>query len=265
MDIGFIGAGNMAQAIAKGLLTSYPAQHILVSAPTDRNLAFFEQLGCRTTHDNNTVTSSCNVVFLCIKPKQCEIALREVTWGRPSQLVISVMAGIPLERLYRLLGQGVRVIRCVPNTPMQVAKGVCCLSPGTGVPVQDTQMAIELLRPSCLSVHTVPEPQLDAICALAGSGPAFIYLIIEALSDGAVAMGLPRDLATELAAYTVEGAAAMVARTGKHPAELKDAVCSPGGTTIAGVYAMEKAGVRAGFMAAVEAATKRSIELRNAK
>lgn len=266
MKIGFIGAGNMAQAIVKGLLGSYPAKHIVVSAPTDRNLAFFEQLGCRTSHDNNVIVTTCDVVFLCIKPAQCDIAFREVEWRqRTSQLVISVMAGVSLERLYRLLGQGIRVIRCVPNTPMQVAKGVCCLSPGVGVPVEDTQLAIELLTPSCLIVYTVPESQLDAICALAGSGPAFICLVVEALSDGGVAMGLPRELATELAACTVEGAAAMIRGTGKHPAELKDAVCSPNGTTIAGIYALEKAGIRAGFMDAIEVATKRSKEFRNAK
>lgn len=175
------------------------------------------------------------------------------------------MAGVPLERLYRLFGLGVRVIRCMPNTPMQVAKGVCCLSPGTGVPVQDTQFAIELLTPCCLTVRTVPESQMDAICALVGSGPAFIYLIIEALSDGGVVMGLPRELATELAAHTVHGAAAMVTGTGKHPAELKDAVCSPGGTTAVGMFCLEKNKVRAAMMSAIEAATQRSIELRKPK
>lgn len=269
MTIGFIGAGNMAKAIVKGLLDSYPGDRIFVSAPTDRNLAFFEELKCRTTHDNNDIVSQCQVVFLCVKPNQCDFVIREIPdWH--GKLVISVLAGITLERLHRLVSKdglkpAAKLIRCAPNTPMMVSRGVCCISPGPGVPVQDTQLALELLKPSCLIVKTVPESQLDAISALAGSGPAFIYVVIEALADGAVKMGLPRDLSMELAAAMVEGSARMVSHTGQHPGQLKDAVCSPGGTTICGINVLEKGSLRAIFMDAIETTCKRSAQLRENK
>ncbi|XP_018496336.1 pyrroline-5-carboxylate reductase 3 isoform X2 [Galendromus occidentalis] len=266
MNIGFIGAGNMAKAIVKGLLDSYPGDRIFISAPTDRNLAFFQKLKCRTTHNNNDIVSQCQVVFLCVKPSQCELVIREVTSWQ-NKLIISVLAGIPLERLSRMMKEDPppKLIRCAPNTPMMVSRGVCCISPGAGVPVQDTQLALELLKPSCLVVKTVPESQLDAICALSGSGPAFLYMVIEALSDGAVKMGLPRDLAIELAAATVEGSARMVTHTGYHPGQLKDAVASPGGTTICGIHVLEKGAVRALFMDAIEATTKKSLQLRGSQ
>lgn len=259
MNIGFIGAGNMSQAIAKGLLETYPSRHLYVAAPTDRNLSFFQQLGCVTCHENNYIAANCQVVFICVKPNQCELALRDVSFT--NQLIISVMAGVTLEKLYRLISPKAKIIRCMPNTPMQVSSGVCCLSPGSGVPVQDTTLALELLKPACLVVKTVPESQLDAIGAVSGSGPAFVFMMVEALADGGVKMGLPRALALELASRTVQGAARMVAETGRHPAELKDAVCSPGGTTIVGVHALERGSFRGVVMSAVEETMRKSVEM----
>ena len=178
--------------------------------------------------------------------------------------MISIVAGMPIATLEAAAGSGVRVVRVMPNTPALIHKGAAAYSLGTTATDVDAE-ATEKLFGAVGTVSRVKESLLDVVTGLSGSGPAFAYLMIEALADGGVLMGLPRDLALQLAAQTVAGSAEMVLRTGLHPAVLRDQVTSPGGTTIAGIEALELHGTRAAFLGAVRAATERSKELGNAK
>jgi pyrroline-5-carboxylate reductase len=177
-------------------------------------------------------------------------------------LVVSVAAGIPLAAIASGLGPGPRLVRVMPNTPCLIGQGASAYCLGPGATAADGELVGRLLS-AVGRAYVVPEKLLDAVTGLSGSGPAFVYVMIEALSDGGVRMGLPRDVATTLAAQTVRGAAEMVLASGEHPAVLKDRVASPGGTTIAGLQALESGAVRAALIAAVEAATRRSVELGN--
>jgi len=200
-------------------------------------------------------------LLLCTKPQQAEAALAELREsGARDALLVSVAAGLTLEWLEARVPAGFRVIRCMPNTPALVGKGAAAFARGGAAGDDDAGFAARLLGSVGLAVE-LPEKLLDAVTGLSGSGPAFIYVAIEALADGGVRCGLPRAEALRLAAQTVLGAAAMVLETGEHPGALKDMVTSPGGTTIAGISALEKAGFRAALIEAVSAATRRSAEL----
>jgi len=174
--------------------------------------------------------------------------------------VVSIAAGITLKQLAELLGSDTRLVRVMPNTPCLVGASATGYSVGPKATAADGELVGKLFR-SVGNAFAVPENLLDAVTGLSGSGPAYVYVMIEALADGGVRVGLPRDIALSLAAQTVFGAAKMVLETVSHPAALKDAVASPGGTTIAGLHALERAGFRAGLMDAVEAAAKRATEL----
>ena len=205
--------------------------------------------------------NSADIVFLAVKPQVMKSALAALDpLTSSSSLIVSIAAGVTISTLESELPPGTRLIRVMPNTPCLIGRGACGLSRGACATADDEKVVTELLETVGL-VENVPEKLLDAVTGLSGSGPAYVFQIIEALSDGGVKAGLPRDVATRLAAQTVAGAAGMVLQTGEHPAALKDAVTSPGGTTIAGVHEMEKAGVRAALMNAVAAATRRSQEL----
>jgi pyrroline-5-carboxylate reductase len=175
-------------------------------------------------------------------------------------LVVSIAAGVRLSQLAAWLGEDVRLIRVMPNTPCLVGQGACAFSLGKQATAADAETVEKLLK-AVGTAYEVEEKLLDAVTGLSGSGPAFVYVMIEALGDAGVNMGLPRAIASALAAQTVRGAAEMVLATGEHTAVLKDRVASPGGTTIAGLQALENGGLRGTLIAAVEAATKRSIEL----
>ena len=267
--IAFVGTGQMATALAAGfvrelLLPSQISGYDPVEA--SRN-AFATKIGDGARiHDSAAdAIRDATVIILAVKPQVMSEAIQPVaesirTVSASGPLVVSIAAGIPIARLEQSLPGGTRVIRVMPNTPCLIGRGASGLSAGSATTADDSRLVIELLATVGL-VEAVPEPLLDAVTGLSGSGPAYVFQMIEALSDGGVKMGLSRATATRLAAQTLAGAAEMLLSTGLHPGSLKDSVTSPGGTTIAGLHAMEIGGVRAALMNAVEAATLRSREL----
>ncbi|MCP4172986.1 MAG: pyrroline-5-carboxylate reductase [Fuerstiella sp.] len=263
--IGFLGTGRMATALATGFTRDLlSASQILGADPVAASREHF----LRTVGDDAVVgetadpsLNDADIIFLAVKPQVMKAAL--ATLHPPtlsSKLVVSVAAGMTISTLESGLPSGTRLIRVIPNTPSLIGRGACGVSRGRFATEEDEKIVNELLETVGV-VENVPEKLLDAVTGLSGSGPAYVFQIIEALSDGGVEVGLPRDMATRLAAQTVAGAAEMVLQTGEHPGMLKDAVTSPGGTTIAAIHEMEKAGVRAALMNAVVASAKRSKEL----
>ena len=262
--IGFLGAGQMATALAKGWATAglLDLTHSLASDPYPAAREKFQATtGIRATNSNAEVIAAADVLVLAVKPQMMNAVLPEAAATISAKhLVVSIAAGITLKRLAELLGSDTRLVRVMPNTPCLVGASATGYSVGPKATAADGELVGKLFR-SVGNAFAVPENLLDAVTGLSGSGPAYVYVMIEALADGGVRVGLPRDIALSLAAQTVFGAAKMVLETGSHPAALKDAVASPGGTTIAGLHAIERAGFRAGLMDAVEAAAKRATEL----
>lgn len=262
--VGFLGAGRMATALAKGLVSAQftTAGSIIASDPLQaaRDSFCIESQG-GTTASNIDVVRTADTIVLAVKPQNVVETLTEVRAElKPNHLVISIAAGVTLKTLGELLSPGVRLVRVMPNTPCLVGCGASAYALGNEATAADGALVGKLLSVVGLAIE-LPEKLLDAVTGLSGSGPAYIYQVIEALGDGGVLMGLPREVATKLAAQTVLGAAQMVLQTGQSPSVLKDAVASPGGTTIAGLHALESGGLRAALMNAVRAATVRSREL----
>lgn len=262
--IGFIGAGQMARALAQGFVAArlVPASQIVAYDSVAQAGRDFARIvpGSELAADNTGVVRRAGVIFLAVKPQSMAGVCSELAGRLPAdKLVVSIAAGIPLTRLCAGLKTD-RIVRVMPNTPALVGQGASAYSLGAGATAEDGQLVGQLLG-AVGKAFLVEERLLDAVTGLSGSGPAFVYVMIEALSDGGVRMGLPRDVATALAAQTVRGAAEMVLSSGEHPAALKDKVASPGGTTIAGLAALEDRGLRAALIAAVDAATRRSEEL----
>jgi pyrroline-5-carboxylate reductase len=262
--IGFLGSGKMATALAQGFVRAgiVKPDQVLASDPSDAARTHFAEVtGAKTTAFNPDVTAFADVLVVSVKPDQVSVLLSEVRPGlREKHLVISIAAGITLAKLEDMLGAGVRVIRVMPNTPALVGASASAFALGKSAMAEDAALAQKLFSSVGLALQ-VKETLLDAVTGLSGSGPAYIYLIIEALSDGGVAAGLPREVALKLAAQTVMGAAKMVLETGQHPGVLKDMVTSPGGTTIEGVYELEKGQLRATMISAVRAAAEKSKKL----
>ncbi|RLS52344.1 MAG: pyrroline-5-carboxylate reductase [Planctomycetota bacterium] len=264
-SIGFIGAGKMATALAigflkAGLVTSQTLRASDVYAPA--RAAFSDATKAIATASNDDVLKASRVIILAVKPQQMEAALREAaTVLTPDHLVISIAAGVPVAKILKWLGRDdVRIVRVMPNTPALVQAGASAFCIGGLAIREDAQLTQQLFSAVGVAVET-SESLLDAVTGLSGSGPAYVFQIIEALSDAGVRVGLPRAIATQLAAQTLYGAARMLLETGEHPGVLKDAVTSPGGTTIAGLHELEKGGLRAALINAVVAATSRSVEL----
>ncbi|MDP6442381.1 MAG: pyrroline-5-carboxylate reductase [Pirellulaceae bacterium] len=261
--IGFIGAGQMAQALAKGFLEAGLAgsDQILAFDPAPATLSQFTELtGGAAAETNQAVVGSADVVFLAVKPQRVADAAADVAASNwDEKLLVSIAAGVSLHSLHELFGAA-RIIRVMPNTPCLVGSGAAGFAIGPGATSADGELVRQLLN-SVGRAAQVDEHLLDAVTGMSGSGPAYVYMAIEALSDGGVRMGLPRPVAIELAAQTVLGAAQMVLETGDHPGVLKDRVASPGGTTIAGLQSLEDRGFRGALIAAVEAAANRSREL----
>ena len=262
MHIGFIGSGRMASALLEGILRAAiaPAADILITDKIPAAAAdLARRTGAQARPTNSEVAANAEALILCVKPGDVPAALREAG-DLGGKLLISIAAGVPLRRLREWAPGNPRLIRVLPNTPALIGRGAAAYAAAENATPGDLAFAEQILGAVGIVVR-VKEELLDAVTGLSGSGPAFVYTVIEALADGGVLMGLPRDTALKLASQTVLGAAAMVLETGLHPAQLRDQVASPGGTTIAGLEALEEAGLRAALMGAVRAATERSGEL----
>ena len=251
----------MAGALIKGILARklVSPRRIIVSEPLEAlRTSLARGTKTRATSKNLDVIKIANVIVLAVKPDVIPLVLAGIRASlKSSQLVVSIAAGVTLETLQNGLQPNARVIRVMPNTPALVGAGAAGFARGKNATPDDAETAKKILGAVGI-VFELPEKLLDAVTGLSGSGPAYVFVMIEALSDGGVAMGLPRDVATQLAAQTVFGSAKLVLETGKHPSELKDMVASPGGTTIEGLRALEEAKVRAAFIGAVRAATEKS-------
>ncbi len=266
MKLGFIGSGKMSSALVHGVVQAgvVPRESIAVS---DAIQSVAEKLASDAgvlARTNAELVEFADALVLCVKPNDALAALRSIREGASDKLVISIVAGLPIAKLQEAAGPVVRLIRTMPNTPALVGKGAAAYSLGATATERDAEFAAQVLGAVGLAV-CVKEELLDVVTGLSGSGPAFIYTVIEALSDAGVLMGLPRDLSLQLAAQTVAGSAEMVRKTGRHPAVLRDEVTSPGGTTIAGLEALEAGGMRSALLAAVRAATSRARELGGSK
>src|SRR5690349_17580792 len=264
LKIGFLGAGKMATALAKGFLHAQLVrpEDLMASDPVEAaRQSFAREVGAKSTAFNPDVLQFAKVIILSVKPDQVNDVLTEARRNfSEKHLLISIAAGVPIARLESNLPPGSRVIRVMPNTPALVGASASAYALGKGAPPDDGALAQKLLAAVGVA-YQVKESLLDAVTGLSGSGPAYAFMIIEALSDGGVAAGLPRDIATKLAAQTLLGSAKMLLETGLHPGALKDMVTSPGGTTIEGLHELEKAGLNAALISAVRAATEKSKKL----
>jgi pyrroline-5-carboxylate reductase len=262
---GMVGGGVMGEAIVSRLIRQgiYAAESILVSEPQAQRRSFLQQqYQVQVTSDNQAAAEAEEVLLLAIKPQILATVVADLASSKvnnSSPLVISILAGVPLSKLESAFPQQ-SVIRVMPNTPATVGAGMTAIALGKNVSSEDLNKAKTIFT-AIGEVVEVPEYLMDAVTGLSGSGPAYVAVMIEALADGGVAAGLPRAIANQLAIQTVFGTAKLIQESGLHPAELKDRVSSPGGTTIAGVAALEKAGFRSALIQAVLAAYHRSQEL----
>ncbi|PIA36167.1 hypothetical protein AQUCO_03400227v1 [Aquilegia coerulea] len=259
--VGFIGAGKMAESIARGVVNScvLPASRISTAHSELHRREAFSSFGVQIYDRNEQVVENSDVVIFSVKP---QVVQKVVSQLKPllteKKLLVSVAAGIKLSDLQEWAGHG-RFIRVMPNTPAAVGEAASVMSLGDTATKEDGDLIAELFG-AVGRIWRADEKHFDAVTGLSGSGPAYIFLAIEAMADGGVAAGLPRDLALGLASQTVLGAASMVIKSGKHPGQLKDDVASPGGTTIAGIHELERGGFRGILMNTVVAAANRSRE-----
>lgn len=262
--IGMLGAGNMAGALIRGLLASksvLPDQIVASDVRADHLKELGTKYGIKTFSDNRKLAAESNLVVLAVKPQVVDRVLDQMADAfAPDTLLVSIAAGVPIRSLEQRLPEHVRVIRAMPNTAAIALAGATGIAPGaraTQTDVDDTQALFAAIGRSVV----LDESLIDAVTGLSGSGPAYIMVIIEALADGGVKVGLHRDTALLLAAQTVYGSAKLLLETGEHPGRLKDMVTSPGGTAIAGLHTLETGGLRRTLIDAVESATKRAVEL----
>lgn len=262
--IGFIGAGNMGGAIVKAVCRGTdPAGVLVYDLDRNKTAALAAETGCAVAESSGQVAGSCDILMLCVKPQVMPQTIREIMPYLRTNLIVSIAAGVRLEDLRGLLGDG-PMVRIMPNTSAAIGKGILLTVFGDRVNDAYRERLSALLAP-CGSVEAVSERELDLATAVTGCGPAFAYLFMEALADGGVQIGLPREKAQRYAAQMLQGAAAMVLETGTHPGALKDAVCSPGGSTIAGVAELEKRAFRAAAAQAVVAAYEKNCKLSEGK
>lgn len=269
--IGVIGVGAMGGALCRGLVqaNATPANKIVIFDPHNAHVEALQSgLGVKIAESNAQLARYTDILLLCVKPYNVVPVLEEIQESlkrddsKPLPLVICIAAGVRLKALEAHVGENIPVIRAMPNTPAQLGKGACAFCAGTHATPAHMAYAKAIFESVGTAVQ-VPESMMDAVTALSGSGPAYVYLMIEALIDGGVKAGLPRDVAHQLATQTVLGAAQMVLETGLHPAQLRDMVTTPAGTTIAALASLEQSGIRAALIEAVERAAIRAGELGN--
>ncbi|MGH7768087.1 MAG: pyrroline-5-carboxylate reductase [Candidatus Binatia bacterium] len=261
--IGVIGAGKIGSAIMRGVIGAGLVQKKQVMA-SDVSKALRQsvaaELGIEVTPDNDKVCQFADIVILAVKPQIIDAVVKEIAGKLGKKLLVSVAAGVPLSRIENNLAKGARVVRVMPNITCVVGAGASCYAGGENATAEDLERVGAILNSFGIGLP-LEEKYLDAVTGLSGSGPAYVFLFIESLADGGVQVGLSRDVALKLALQTVYGSARMALESGKHLGELRDEVTSPGGTTIAGLYALEKGGMRGTVMEAVLQATRRSQEL----
>jgi pyrroline-5-carboxylate reductase len=264
MKIGFIGCGNMATAMIAGIMDSgkVDRENVMVSNPSEENLLAVQKAhGIQITQDNREVAAFAEILVLAVKPYLYEVVAKEIQKVLPAAtVVVTIAAGISIEKMQVQLGRPQPVIRTMPNTPALVKAGVTAVCRSQEVSDESYQGTIQLLG-SFGKVFELPESKMDVVPAISGSAPAYIFMLIEAMADAGVLDGLPRQIAKEMAAQTVLGAAKMVLDTGIHPEELKDRVCTPGGTTIEAVLTLEKNQFRSSVQEAMKACTKKTKEM----
>ena len=261
--IGFIGAGNMAEAIIRGLLNTGALRADQIGASDvrqDRLEEIAKRYSIHPLSDNPLLVKRSDVIILSVKPQVMAVVLKEIAPVAEEKLFISIAAGIPTSFIRSLLPRSARLIRVMPNTPALVLEAATAVARSSGLDAGDLETAQEIFS-AIGKVVILEETLLDVVTGLSGSGPAYIAMVVEALADGGVKMGLDRQTAMTLAVQTVLGTAKLLSESGMHPGQLKDMVASPGGTTIAGISALEENGLRRALIAAVERATRRSTEL----
>jgi pyrroline-5-carboxylate reductase len=264
LKMGFIGGGNMGEAMIRGLLAASlltPDQIHVFDVSIPRMDYLDTTYGIQRSADVAALAKASQLLVLAVKPQTMPTVLNELQANVSHHpLVISIAAGISIATLSQGLAPGIHIIRVMPNTPALVLQGASALARGPGVTDEDMALALSLFRAVGKAME-VDETLMDAVTGLSGSGPGYFLLVLESLIDAGVLMGMPRQVARELVLQTAVGTARMAQETGKHPAELKDLITSPGGTTIRGLQVLEDRGIRGAFYNAVEAATMRSLEL----
>lgn len=262
--IGFIGSGNMASAMIGGIINAklVVPNHIICSDPSRTKLNnLHSRYGITTTTDNCEVATKSDVLILSIKPQFYPEVIQEIkAQVNDNMIIVVIAAGQKIETIKKLFEKNVKVVRAMPNTPALVGEGMAALSPCPMVLPEELDLICNIFN-SFGKCEVIAENLMDAVTAVSGSSPAFVFMIIEAMADGAVLEGMPRDKAYTFAAQAVLGSAKMVLETGKHPAQLKDIVCSPGGTTIQGVSVLEESGLRASILKAIQATAKKSKDM----
>ncbi|MBN2808158.1 MAG: pyrroline-5-carboxylate reductase [Deltaproteobacteria bacterium] len=260
--IGIIGSGNMGKAIIKGLQSTGQKPTITAWDALDKNQKLLkEELGVSVPQNNRELVTDSDIIILAVKPQVIDPVMTEIATAlTETKLLISIAAGVPCRRLENALSTPVPTVRVMPNTPALINRGISAIAAGTHAGAQHLETTRNIF--TCLGeTALVPESAMDMVTAVSGSGPAYVFLVIEALLDAAVGLGLARDLARKLIIETVLGSTELLKESGKHPMELKDMVTSPGGTTIAGLAELEKNGLRHAFNEALKSACRRSEEL----
>jgi len=264
MKLGVIGAGNMAEAIVGGIVKKgiIDASEILCSSPVETEREKFKTYyGVNTTANNMTVVRESEIVLFAVKPQVIPIVIEEIKNDIDEKtLFISIVAGKSIEWFENAAGKSLKLVRTMPNTPALVGEGMTGVSPNTNVDNEELEKTLSILS-ALGKAAVVPEKLMDAVVAVSGSSPAYVFMMIEAMADGAVRLGMPRALAYKFAAQAVYGSAKMVLDTGKHPGELKDMVCSPAGTTIEAVRVLEEMGFRSSLIEAMDACAEVSKKL----
>ena len=260
MRLGFIGAGNMAQAIIGGVLKSglFAKEEMIATAATQKTIdKVAKEFGILTTLDNKKAASA-DILFLAVKPVYCEEVIQEIREVvSEKQLIVSIAAGKSMAWLEEAFGGQKKIIRTMPNTPALVGEGITAVCPNENVTEEELRKICSILE-SFGKVEVIQESMMDAVIAVSGSSPAYVFMFIEAMADAAVAEGMPRAQAYQFAAQSVLGSAKMVLETGRHPGELKDMVCSPAGTTIEAVRVLEQKGFRGSVMECMKACAEKS-------